>query len=77
MTVIATPSNCRLKICLYNQIPPPENSQECMGCEGNYSGLVYRGWKWLKATAPAWTALREAEAREREKAGKEAHAQTN
>lgn len=30
-----TPSNCKLHRCKYNQIPPPENSQECFACEGN------------------------------------------
>ncbi len=27
-----TPSNCRLLKCKFNYIPPPENSQECIGC---------------------------------------------
>ena len=31
------PSNCKLKTCKYNRIPPGENSQECIGCEGNKS----------------------------------------
>ena len=30
-----TPSNCRLLKCKYNYVAPPENSQECIGCEGN------------------------------------------
>lgn len=30
-----TPSNCKLEECTYNQLPPPENSQECIACEGN------------------------------------------
>lgn len=42
-----TPSNCRLKTCAHNQINPPENSQECVACEGLRSGLVYREWKWV------------------------------
>jgi hypothetical protein len=32
----ATPSNCKYtEGCKYNEIPPRENSQECIGCEGN------------------------------------------
>ena len=30
-----TPSNCMFPTCHYNQLPPPENSQECFACEGN------------------------------------------
>ena len=30
-----TPSNCKKMKCPYNQAPPDENSQECIGCEGN------------------------------------------
>lgn len=30
-----TPSNCRFENCHYNFIAPGENSQECIGCEGN------------------------------------------
>lgn len=30
-----TPSNCKLAKCKYNSLPPPENSQECLACEGN------------------------------------------
>jgi hypothetical protein len=30
-----TPSNCKLSECKYNYIAPPENSQECVACEGN------------------------------------------
>ena len=30
-----TPQNCKLKRCKYNKIAPGENSQECVGCEGN------------------------------------------
>lgn len=30
-----TPSNCRFARCRYNTISPPENAQECIGCEGN------------------------------------------
>ena len=36
-----TPFNCRLKRCKYNYVPPPEESQECIGCEGN----KVRGWR--------------------------------
>lgn len=28
----STPSNCELDECEYNALPPPENSQECIGC---------------------------------------------
>ncbi len=31
-----TPSNCKEQTCTWNQIPPDENSQECIGCEGNH-----------------------------------------
>ncbi|MDD5511778.1 MAG: hypothetical protein PHI12_13345 [Dehalococcoidales bacterium] len=30
-----TPSNCKFKKCRYNVIPPGEDSQECIGCDGN------------------------------------------
>ncbi|MBA7527390.1 hypothetical protein ES705_19566 [subsurface metagenome] len=30
-----TPINCKLCHCSWNRLPPPENSQECVGCEGN------------------------------------------
>ncbi len=30
-----TPSNCHYLDCPYNLIPPIDNSQECIGCEGN------------------------------------------
>ena|SRR3990170_2741190 len=30
-----TPTNCKFPTCHYNQLPPPENSQECVACEGN------------------------------------------
>jgi PRTRC genetic system protein C len=30
-----TPSNCKLLKCKYNTLSPPENSQECISCEGN------------------------------------------
>ena len=35
MTCKATPSNCKEVSCRWNPLPPPENSQECIGCEGN------------------------------------------
>lgn len=27
-----TPSNCKVEKCHFNQLSPPENSQECIGC---------------------------------------------
>lgn len=30
-----TPTNCKLPTCPWNPIPPPENSQECISCDGN------------------------------------------
>jgi hypothetical protein len=30
-----TPNNCKLQKCSWNSIPPGENDQECIGCEGN------------------------------------------
>lgn len=39
MSVKKTPSNCRFRECHYNFISPQtENSQECIGCEGNKPG---------------------------------------
>lgn len=46
-----TPSNCSLKKCSWNSVPPAENSQECVGCEGLLAGMAYRDWKWVKADA--------------------------
>ncbi len=31
----STPSNCRYYYCHWNHLPPRENSQECVACEGN------------------------------------------
>ncbi len=36
-----TPSQCKLPKCAYNQVAPPENSQECIACEG----LKLKRWK--------------------------------
>lgn len=41
MPELMTPSNCKLKTCSYNQLPPGENSQECIACEGN----KVKGWR--------------------------------
>ena len=30
-----TPANCKHNFCGWNVIPPGENSQECIGCDGN------------------------------------------
>ncbi len=30
-----TPTNCKLETCKWNYLSPPENSQECIACEGN------------------------------------------
>jgi hypothetical protein len=40
-----TPSNCRLKNCKWNYLPPPEDSQECIGCEGNKKEVKHAGKK--------------------------------
>jgi len=37
-----TPSNCKLKQCKYNVIPPGENAQECIGCEGQEVRVLYK-----------------------------------
>lgn len=36
-----TPSNCKRDMCDWNALPPGENSQECLGCDGNKDP----GWK--------------------------------
>jgi hypothetical protein len=33
-----TPSNCSFQHCHYNTIPPGEQAQECIGCDGNKKG---------------------------------------
>ncbi len=30
-----TPTNCKYDACRWNFIPPGENSQECVACDGN------------------------------------------
>jgi len=37
-----TPSQCKFLACHYNRLPPAENSQECIACEGLVHPRLFR-----------------------------------
>lgn len=67
MTKKTTPSNCRFQKCHWNALPPGEESQECIACEGNKKADWRPSWpgRGTKTTAgpfipgatPEYTAL--------------------